>query len=62
MSTSEAVAGRVMNYVLFLKTNTSSATLAACCMKSDQFLRNSDRPIHAAVQWGKLPVRAEVCL
>lgn len=62
MSTSEAVAGRVLNYVLFFKTNTSSATLAACCTNSDKFLRNSDRLTRAAVQWGKLPVRAEICL
>lgn len=37
MSTSEAVAVRVLNYTLLLKTNTPYATSAACCMNSDLF-------------------------
>lgn len=37
LSTSEAVAVRLLNYALLLKTNTPYTTLAACCMNSDLF-------------------------
>lgn len=37
LSTSEAVAVRLLNYALLLKTNIPYTTLAACCMNSDSF-------------------------
>lgn len=36
-STSEAVAVRLLNYALLLKTNTPYTTLAACCTNLDPF-------------------------
>lgn len=37
LSTSEALAVRLLNYALLLKTNTPYTTLVACCMNSDPF-------------------------